>query len=180
MKKLYEMPNTAINPQTRDEMKEYMKMCDDVGWVWSGNGKASYRLNNWNVYEQYTCMEIENRFGYGSTEYFKNSNYTILTLKELKEKLGMWKKGDVLIDEYGTKCLIMETLGVLLFTSTNDNFKETEGECYTQNQLEEYSWKLYTEDVTEDETVELTFKDISEGKGKGVDPSKIKIVEGDK
>jgi hypothetical protein len=38
-------------------------------------------------------------------------------------------------------------------------------------------WK-YIKPFEEPEFVELTFKDISEGKGKGVDPTKIKIING--
>ena len=68
------------------------------------------------------------------------------------------------------RVVFMEKTNKFIAWKSAETFEEAEVE------YEAFGWK-YAKDIEEFNIVELTFKDISEGKGVGIDPSLIRIKE---
>ena len=79
-----ELTKTVVNLKTQEEYDEYMQMCEDAGWVWRSGDKPK-SFNKWPDYEEETCVDVSNNFEFGDIDYHQITNYTIITLKELKE-----------------------------------------------------------------------------------------------
>jgi len=80
--------------------------------------------------------------------------------------------GDVVIDEDGEECMVLEKLQNSVSLSLANDFKKTGGDLYTFDQLEEY---YILKDAPEVEKTVLTMSQIAEKFG--VDVSKLKIAK---
>jgi hypothetical protein len=167
MRKLYEMENTVVRLETREECDEYLSMCEDVSWVWcdGDDPKPFYGFS------EHICISIKNNFKYTNENFYRKINYTILTLKQLKERLGMWKEGDVIVDETGSERMILGICGKVIFISDCEHFDKSLWTNYTQKELEEDGWKLKQDNS---DIIELTLKQIATLKGCDVEQLRIK------
>jgi len=89
---LRELENTVVHLKTEAERDEYLRLCEEGGWVWFGNGErpTEYRPA-WEVYEDQLCIRAGDPLEYTGREWYKNMGYRILTLAEFKKEQGIDK-----------------------------------------------------------------------------------------
>ena len=111
--KLYEMPNTMVVFDTEEEYEEYMQMCEDVGWTWSGGQKPV------GTYKGRNKISVHDKFTSSCTR--ENQ----LTLTELKKLIGVEE-----VSKFnGRKCKLRGYEGILLETKYGGyTFASHEGE----------------------------------------------------
>jgi hypothetical protein len=83
-------------------------------------------------------------------------------------------QGDIVIDADNDKYEVLGICGRVIFLSDDNNFNVASNQ-FTLEELINFDYKLYQPE--EEDIVELTFQEISEGKGKGVNPKLLKIKE---
>ena len=107
-------------------------------------------------------------------EVIRNKNFQLFFEKYPKSaypKVMMVSDNPITASNEGAKRVVfMEKLGCYLTWANATTLTEAE------SKLQIAYWK-YAKDITTPTIVELTFKDISEGKGVGIDPSLIRIKE---
>lgn len=82
--KLFEIPNTVVHLTTQEEYDEYIKLRVDCGW-----DKDKYENEYWYEYEEETCCDINRNYTYTEKSFYEDNNYLIITLQELKRKIGV-------------------------------------------------------------------------------------------
>ena len=81
--------------------------------------------------------------------------------------------GDILIDQGGDRRKVLVAFTDVCILSAENEFNEA-GSNYTVKELLEEGWEI--EGAPLEELVHLTIQDISDGKGKGIDPSLIELL----
>lgn len=82
-----------------------------------------------------------------------------------------YKKGDILIDKRRNKVKILGVCGLVYFISAENDFKTADSYIYTEEDLNDGLWELFTEPK---ETI-LTMDEVAKLAGVSVD--KLKIVK---
>lgn len=87
-------------------------------------------------------------------------------------------KGDIIVQD-SNEAVVLAVLENLVFRSMFDDNKVASNTVYTHEELIKLGFKLKQPEPTEstEKPINLTFKDISEGKGVGVPTNLINIVE---
>lgn len=87
-------------------------------------------------------------------------------------------KGDIIVQD-SNEAVVLAVLENLVFRSMFDDNKVASNTVYTHEELIKLGFKLKQPESTEstEKPINLTFKDISEGKGVGVPTHLINIVE---
>lgn len=71
----------VIHTQKEEQAKELCKRFDTLGRKWR-SGKSYLENNYWKIYKGKTCYCPHNRT-YGDTEFYKNSEYEIIKIKNV-------------------------------------------------------------------------------------------------
>ena len=159
---LKELEKTVVNLRTQEEFNEYMQMCEDAGWLRVSNKKPTEAKVFWNDYKENTCVEVMDRFRYGSKAYFESEGYKNITLKELKNIMESQtlKEGDLLYNEQGgVYARILGVCGKAVFISETwerggKEYTTSSSSIYSISELKEYSWKVVPEShLTEEPAV---------------------------
>jgi hypothetical protein len=106
---------------------------------------------------------------------FKHVKSLPISNRTLKD--GLYQ-GDIIIDSEGHRIKILGVCGEVYLASELNDFSIS-GSQFKLEELINGEFKLVKEDedTAESNLVHLTIQDISEGKGKGVDPKRIRIKE---
>ena len=149
----------VINDGTLEELKEVIQLA----FPFAGIPLGSYNYY-YNGYQDgyWACSSDEPDIPVQSVKDF------------LKPKSGypkvMWVSDYSDFRDARKRVVFMEKCGWFIAWHSSDTIEKAEKEFFTT------PWK-YAKDIEEPQIVELTFKDISEGRGVGVDPSLIRIKE---
>ena len=120
MRKLYEMEDTWVELTSKDEFVEYNRIRARACF-------KRYECDFWEtrVYKDSNpCLRILSHdcHGWDLGEYCRSIGRKILTLKQLKERLGMWKEGDILKNiNNDYRCKVLSTNGNEVQYVTRDN-----------------------------------------------------------
>jgi hypothetical protein len=135
-----------------------------------------------NAAEYHVLAKITNSKSPFKYKAVDNDGYNIV-FKHVKSlpnrtiKDGLYQ-GDIIIDSEGHRIKILGVCGEVYLTSELNDFSISDNH-YTLEELINREFKLVQEDedTTESNLIHLTIQDISEGKGKGIDPKRIRIKE---
>ena len=162
---LKELKNTVVNTKTQEEYDELMKIYEDGGWEWNYKIKPT-AMSSWSLHKADTCVRVQNRFGHADKDWYEDEGCKIITLEEFKKEQGImkYKVGDILRDNSCVRQYI-KILGVCgeayMASDTGTTFNSGRlmqgGGIYTESELDELSYELYTPEP-EIETIEIDGK----------------------
>lgn len=123
-------------------------------------------MSYWSLHKADTCVRVQNRFGYADKDWYEDEGYKILTLEQFKKEQNImkYKVGDILRDNSYCKqyIKILDICGEAYIasgigTTLDNSYLMKGGDIYTESELDELSYELYTPEP-EIETIEIDGK----------------------
>ena len=133
-----------------------------------------------NISVFYTTESRVRHFWFSEEEINNSTDFSFLTPDRPRTIEDGLRTGDVIKDGSGTRKVLV-VIDDVIIPSKQNNYSES-GVPYTIKELIDMGYKLVApeEEKKEDSKVYLTFEDISAGKGVGIAPERICIIDQNK
>lgn len=166
----------AIKVNSQDELDYCYKLFREAGAIVGGDDTI---YKHFEPILDYSGSSHFLRIDVGFSGWGNTRGKEVISFKDFKEQyekeMGMYKDGDILVDEYGDFKKVLKDFGDGIYImsehadSPSCNELKRAGEIWTDFELEEDGYKLYN---PEEDVLELTVEEVSNMYGKTV-----KIVE---
>lgn len=161
----------VINFPTKEQFKKALAKIEleHPEARWAAGEKPTEGGDYWNTYKERTCINISllSALSYRSKKYFEEEGYEIIPANKYlgKKEFEDLKVGDMVIDGYGDKHMVLAVYGLLTCLSEDEEGEDVL-DWHTKKEFED-NFTIPQED-DEEEVEELTMEEVCKELGRTI------------